>query len=146
MRDEDFVLGLVLSGQARAYPWWIAKNHHVVNDTVAGVPVTVAFCEQCTGGAAFARTVGGRVLSFAVAGVYNGTIVIKDRETGTLWAPFSGKGLEGPLAGRTLERIPVCSATGTSGRRAIPRPRSPGLRTRAAPATAPGTRRGSGGS
>ena len=107
MRDEDFVLGLVLSGQARAYPWWIAKNHHVVNDTVAGVPITIAFCEQCTGGAAFRRTVAGRVLSFAVAGVHNGTIVIKDRETGTLWAPFSGKGLEGPLAGRTLERIPV---------------------------------------
>jgi thiol-disulfide isomerase/thioredoxin len=107
MRDEDVVLGLVVSGEARAYPWWIAKNHHVVNDTVAGVPITVAFCEQCTGGAAFQRTLGGRVLSFAVAGVYNGTIVIKDRETGTLWAPFSGRGLEGPLAGRTLERIPV---------------------------------------
>jgi thiol-disulfide isomerase/thioredoxin len=107
MRDEDFVLGVVVSGEARAYPWWIAKNHHVVNDTIAGVPMTLAFCEQCTGGAAFVRTVGGRTLSFAVAGVYNGTIVIRDRETGTLWAPFSGRALEGPLAGRTLERIPV---------------------------------------
>jgi thiol-disulfide isomerase/thioredoxin len=107
MRDEDVVLGVVVSGQARAYPWWIAKNHHVVNDTVGGVPLTIAFCEQCSGGAAFARTLAGRVLSFAVAGVYNGTIVIRDRETGTLWAPFSGRALEGPLAGRTLQRIPV---------------------------------------
>jgi thiol-disulfide isomerase/thioredoxin len=107
MRDEDLVLGLVLSGEARAYPWWIAKNHHVVNDTVAGVPITVAFCEQCTGGAAFRRTVGGRVLSFAVAGVYNGTIVLRDRETRSLWAPFSGKAVEGPLAGRKLDRVPV---------------------------------------
>ena len=47
------------------------------------------------------------MLTFEVAGVYNGTIIARDRETGTLWAPFSGKGLEGPLAGRKLERIPL---------------------------------------
>jgi thiol-disulfide isomerase/thioredoxin len=107
MRAEDAVLGVLVAGRARAYPWWVAKNHHVVNDVVEGVPVVVAFCEQCTGAAAFRRTVGGRVLSFAVAGVYNGTIILRDRETRTWWAPFSGRGLEGPLAGRRLERIPV---------------------------------------
>lgn len=107
MRDEDVVLGIVVGGEARAYPWWIAKNFHAVNDTVRGVPVAVTLCEQCTGAAAFGRKQGGRVLTFEVAGVYNGTIIARDRETGTLWAPFSGKGLEGPLAGRKLERIPL---------------------------------------
>ena len=90
MRDEDIVLGLVVSGEARAYPWWIAKNHHVVNDTVAGVPITVAFCEQCTGGAAFRRKVDGRVLSFAVAGVYNGTIVLARPRDGKPVGPLLG--------------------------------------------------------
>ena len=42
-----------------------------------------------------------------VPGVYNGTIILRDRETRTLWAPFSGKALEGPLAGKRLERIPL---------------------------------------
>jgi thiol-disulfide isomerase/thioredoxin len=42
-----------------------------------------------------------------VAGVYNGTIILRDRETRTLWAPFSGRGLEGRLAGRRLERLPL---------------------------------------
>jgi hypothetical protein len=107
MRDDDVVLGVVVEGRARAYPWWVAKNFHVVNDVIGGVPVTVAFCEQCTGAAAFRRTVGGRRLGFEVAGVYNGTIILRDRETRTLWAPFSGRALEGKLAGRTLERLPL---------------------------------------
>jgi len=107
MRDEDVVLGVVVAGEARAYPWWIAKNFHVINDSVAGVPIAIAFCEQCTGAAVFRRELEGRVLSMEVPGVYNGTILLKDRETGTLWAPFSGKALEGPLAAKRLTRIPA---------------------------------------
>ena len=107
MRDDDVVLGVVAGGQARAYPWWVAKNFHVVNDTLGGLPVAVAFCEQCTGAAAFRRELDGRRLSLEAAGVYNGTIILRDRETRTLWAPFSGKGLEGRLTGRTLERLPL---------------------------------------
>ena len=107
MRDDDLVLGVEAGGGSRAYPWWVAKNFHVVNDDVGGVPVTVAFCEQCTGAAAFRRTVDGRVLGFEVAGVYNGTIILRDRETRTLWAPFSGRALEGKLRGKVLERLPL---------------------------------------
>ena len=107
MREDDVVPGIVVAGEPRAYPWWIAKNFHAVNDTVGGVPVAVTFCEQCTGAAAFRRELDGRVLTVEVAGVYNGTIIARDRETRTLWAPFSGKAIEGPLAGRKLERIPL---------------------------------------
>ncbi|HEY7509295.1 MAG TPA: DUF3179 domain-containing (seleno)protein, partial [Vicinamibacteria bacterium] len=107
MREEDVVLGIVVAGEARAYPWWVVKNFHVVNDTVRGAPVVVTFCEQCTGAAAFRRELDRRLLTLETAGVYNGTIIARDRETRTLWAPFSGRGLEGPLAGRKLERIPL---------------------------------------
>jgi hypothetical protein len=107
MRADDVVLGVVVSGKPRAYPWWIVKHFHAVNDTLGGVPLAVAFCEQCTGAAAFRRTLQGRILSMEVPGVYNGTIILRDRETRTLWAPFSGQALEGPLAGRRLERIPL---------------------------------------
>jgi thiol-disulfide isomerase/thioredoxin len=107
MRGDDVVLGTVVSGEARAYPWWVVKHFHAVNDTIAGIPVAVAFCEQCTGGAAFRRTLGSQILSMEVPGVYNGTIVLRDRETRTLWAPFSGRALEGPLAGQKLDRVPL---------------------------------------
>ncbi len=105
MRDEDLVLGVVVSGWARAYPAWILKNFHVVNDTIGRTPVAVAFCEQCSGGGAFRRERNGRVLSLEVAGVYNGTILLRDRETRTLWAPFNGRAIEGPLVGQKLDRL-----------------------------------------
>jgi thiol-disulfide isomerase/thioredoxin len=111
MRDGDPVLGVVVEGRALAYPWWVLKNHHVVNDTIGRTALAVALCEQCTGMAAFRRAVGGRVLTLEVAGVYNGTILLRDRETRTLWAPFSGRALEGPLAPEKLERIPVAFTT-----------------------------------
>jgi thiol-disulfide isomerase/thioredoxin len=107
MRDEDPVLGVVVEGRARAYPWWVLKNYHVVNDTIGRTALAVSLCEQCSGGAAFRRELHGRTLSLRVAGVYNGTIVLQDRETGTLFSPFGGRGLEGPLAGRKLERLPL---------------------------------------
>ncbi len=107
MRDDDLVWGVVVAGHARAYPWWILKNYHVVNDTIGDIPVAIAFCEQCSGGAAFRRSRNGRVLSLEVPGVYNGTIILRDRETRTLWAPFSGRAIEGPLAGAKLDRFPL---------------------------------------
>ena len=107
MRDDDLVLGVVVAGHARAYPWWILKNYHVVNDSIGDIPVAIAFCEQCSGGAAFRRSRNGRVLSMEVPGVYNGTIILRDRETRTLWAPFSGRAIEGPLAGAKLDRFPL---------------------------------------
>jgi hypothetical protein len=110
MRGDDLVLGVEAGGHSRAYPWWVVKNFHVVNDTVGGAPVMVAFCEQCTGAAAFRPVMDGRTLSFEVAGVYNGTIILRDRQTRSLWAPFSGRALEGRLRGRVLERLPLTLA------------------------------------
>jgi thiol-disulfide isomerase/thioredoxin len=107
MREEDLVLGVVVSGRARAYPWWILKNYHVVNDTIGKTPVAVSLCEQCSGGGAFRREHNGRVLSMEVAGVYNGTILLRDRETKSLWAPFSGRAIEGPLVAQKLDRLPL---------------------------------------
>jgi thiol-disulfide isomerase/thioredoxin len=101
------VWGVVVTGRARAYPWWILKNHHVVNDVVGGVPLAVAFCEQCSAAAAYRRSLERRVLSMEVPGVYNGTIILRDRETLSLWAPFSGRAIEGPLAGAKLDRFPL---------------------------------------
>ena len=111
MRPDDVVVGLALPGAARAYPWWVLKNAHTVNDRLAGVPVVIAFCEQCSGASAFRREVDGRALAMRTAGVWSGTVVLEDRQTGTLWAPFDGHALEGPLAPRRLERLPVFLAT-----------------------------------
>jgi len=87
MRPDDMVLGLVVRGQPRAYPWWIMRNHHVVNDTVPMpedrnpnapvdgwtpyvrmpkrlqipgdpyIPLLITLCEACSGSSAYVPTV-----------------------------------------------------------------------------------------
>jgi hypothetical protein len=49
------------------------------------------------------RTVGGRTLSFHLAGINNQNFLMRDAETGTWWQQVSGKALFGPLAGQQLE-------------------------------------------
>ncbi|MEM7587217.1 MAG: DUF3179 domain-containing (seleno)protein [Acidobacteriota bacterium] len=111
MRRDDVIVGLVVDGKARAYPWWVLKNYHVVNDVFQETEVLIAFCEQCSAGTAFRRRLGERLLSFETEGVCGGTIILRDRETDTLWAPFDGKGLEGPLESEQLARLPVFLTT-----------------------------------
>lgn len=43
LREADEVLGLVVGGQARAYPVTMLSYHHVVNDVIEGIPVAVTY-------------------------------------------------------------------------------------------------------
>ncbi len=40
---QDFVLGLSLNGEQRAYPTAFLSSHEIVNDVVGGVPVAVTW-------------------------------------------------------------------------------------------------------
>ncbi|HEV8421388.1 MAG TPA: DUF3179 domain-containing (seleno)protein, partial [Actinomycetota bacterium] len=53
MRDDDYVVGLVFRGSARAYPLWIIDNYHVINDCFGDQRVVVTSCERCQSGSAF---------------------------------------------------------------------------------------------
>ena len=107
MRDDDVVLGLALQGEARAYPWWIMDNHHVANDAVGGQPITVLLCEMCSTGVAFDPLVDGRRLTFEQRHVFNGTITLDDRETGSVWSPYYAEAIRGRLKGTRLPLFPL---------------------------------------
>ena len=40
---SDDVFGVLVGGEARAYPIGMLAYHHVVNDTVAGIPIAVTY-------------------------------------------------------------------------------------------------------
>jgi hypothetical protein len=107
MREDDVVLGLELDGVARAYPWWIMDNHHVANDTVAGRPVVIVLCEACSTGLALDPIVDGRRLTFEARYFYRGTLALKDRQTGSVWATYLGRAIRGKLKGAKLELLPL---------------------------------------
>jgi hypothetical protein len=72
MRDDDEVIGVVGGGRARAYRLDALRprTHHVVNDLVGGVPITVAYCDltECVRG--YTDPQGHAPLGFSVGGLY----------------------------------------------------------------------------
>lgn len=60
----------------------------------------------------YARRAGGRDLSFIVSGkLWRNSLVMQDRETGTLWSHVTGEALHGPLAGRSLDMLSSVQTT-----------------------------------
>ena len=107
LTDTEPVIGLVINGDARAYPLRILTWHEIVNDTVGGVPVTVTFCPLCNSSIAFDRRVDGRVLDFGTTGkLRNSDMVMYDRQTESWWQQFLGLGIVGTMTGKALKMIP----------------------------------------
>lgn len=102
------VITLSIGSDSRAYPLRILTWHEIVNDTVGGVPVAVTYCPLCNAAIAFERRVDGRVLDFGTTGkLRHSDLVMYDRQTESWWQQYSGMGIVGEFAGRTLEMLPV---------------------------------------
>ena len=111
LAPDDTVCGVLVDGQARAYPWFVMANYHCVNDLIGDVPIVVNLCEACNGGSAFLANVAGTTLDFRGRGLKNGTWYAADYQTGSLWLPFAGTAFEGPLKGTKLERVRMYYST-----------------------------------
>jgi hypothetical protein len=109
MNDREPVVALIIDGEARAYPLAILMWHEIVNDTVAGVPVTVTFCPLCNTGITFNRIVDGQELTFGTSGMLrNSDLVMWDRQTQSFWQQITGEALAGDFAANetVLEQLP----------------------------------------
>ena len=40
-RDDDEIIGVFYKGRARAYPTWVARHHHLINDHWGDEPILV---------------------------------------------------------------------------------------------------------
>ncbi len=98
---------LEVDGQARAYPIQILVWHEIVNDEIAGQPVTVTFCPLCNSTVAFSRELDGRVLDFGTTGrLRNSDLVMYDRQTESWWQQLTAEAVVGELTGSQLEILP----------------------------------------
>ena len=102
---DDKVLAVWLGGQARAYPIRTMGYHHIVNDTVGGVPIVVTYCTLCHTGLVWDPVVDGRTLHFRLAGINNGNALMRDEQTSSIWQQSTGEAIFGPLKGRRLDVV-----------------------------------------
>ncbi|MDT8385607.1 MAG: DUF3179 domain-containing protein [Gammaproteobacteria bacterium] len=120
LKDDDRVLGLVLSGIARAYPIRILNWHEIVNDRFDGEAVVISFCPLCGTGTAF-RPGQGKAKTFGVSGLlYNSDLLLYDRETESLWSQILAKAVSGTLHGERLQLLPLEHTTWRDWRERYP--------------------------
>ena len=102
------VIGLVLNGEAKAYPLRILMWHEIVNDEIGGIPVSVTFCPLCNAAIVFDRRLDDRVLDFGTTGkLRNSDLVMYDRQTESWWQQFLGEGIVGEMTGKRLKMLPA---------------------------------------
>ena len=86
--NADRVLGVVVNGEARAYPHPIMWHHEIVNDRIGDQWVSVSFCPLTGSGIAMDATVGGNRIEFAVSGLlFSNNLVMFDRISDELFGP-----------------------------------------------------------
>jgi len=103
---KELVIGMIVSGSAKAYPFTAISQQPVINDHFAEEEVVVTFDPISESGAAFLRRLDGRSLSFEPAPGREGVAMMRDQETGSLWQVLTGQAVEGELFGERLERLP----------------------------------------
>ena len=108
LQSKEYVIGVRLDGQARAYPFSTLNDEPAVNDEIAGVPIAVFFDPGTASGAVFNRAFDdGTILEFEVN--TDGRTMV-DKQTRSEWEPLTGKAIRGPLLGTELAQVPITYA------------------------------------
>ena len=100
------VVGVVLNGEARAYPIELIGYHHQVRDTVGGVPVMVTYCTVCHTGRVYSPELNGKPEHFRLVGMDHFNAMFEDATTKSWWQQATGQAVAGPLTGTWLKEIP----------------------------------------
>ena len=114
LRDDHIVMGVVLNGEARAYPQNIGWWHEIVNDVVGGTPIIVSFCPLTGTGMVFDGTGddGVRVRTGVSGLLFNSNLVMYDRRDGqTLYPQMTHTAVVGPNTNEVMELLPVVETT-----------------------------------
>jgi hypothetical protein len=101
--QPDFVIGLVLGENARAYYYQDAIDIGAINDMLGEVPVVVWASDEIYN--AYIRQVDGQTLTFRSEGES-----LIDLETGSVWDVVRGLAVSGPLEGSSLRAVPSLSS------------------------------------
>lgn len=132
LADDEPVIAVDIAGTARAYPLQILMYHEIVNDTLAGVPISVTFCPLCNAsivfdrrvesmGDAAAEIIDSPALDFGTTGRLRASdLVMYDRQTETWWQQFTGRGLVGVFADERLHRLPSTIVSWSAFKQAWP--------------------------
>ncbi|MEO0750428.1 MAG: DUF3179 domain-containing (seleno)protein [Pseudomonadota bacterium] len=126
LKDSDVIFGVVVNGEARAYPRRIMEVREMVNDTLGGRDLGIPYCTLC--GAAQAYFTDGvpswveRPVLRTSGLLIRSNKVMFDLETYSVFDTFLGKAVTGPLLkeGIMLEQASVVTTDWGTWKKAHP--------------------------
>jgi len=108
---SKLVIGVVINGEAKAYPIQIIGYHHQVRDTVGNTPIMVTYCTVCRTGRIFSPVVNGHPETFRLVGMDHFNAMFEDATTKSWWRQATGEAISGKLKGQRLPEVPSQQAT-----------------------------------
>ena len=115
LADSDIVFGVVVNGEARAYPKRILAWHEMVKDTVGGTPINGVYCTLCGSMIVyFPKDDTGLHHELGTSGfLYRSNKLMYDHATKSMWSTIKGEPVIGPLVGRGI-KLPVHNVVTTN--------------------------------
>ncbi|KEJ87858.1 DUF3179 domain-containing (seleno)protein [Sulfitobacter donghicola] len=119
LKDSDIVFGVVINGEARAYPRRIMEVREMVNDTLGGRDIGIPYCTLCGAAQAYftdhlPRGVERPILRTSGL-LIRSNKVMYDLVTQSVFDTFLGKAVTGPLAEIGLQLKPATVITSDWG-------------------------------
>jgi len=104
--DDSLVAGVVIDGQAYAYPHKIMDQHEIANEPSSSTPYTLSFCPLTGSSIVFKSTINGSVHTFGVSGLLmQNNLIMFDRQTDSNWPQLRLQADRGSLIDTKLELI-----------------------------------------
>ena len=95
LQSDSELLIIRVGSEHLAFSKQLMAYHHIAEGYLDGRPYMVTFCVVCNSGMVMNPEVDGKMHHFYAAGVYDGMLLMADRETDTYWHHVTGEGLLG---------------------------------------------------
>jgi len=106
IKDSEPGIAFSLASTQRFYPYQILTWHEIVNDTVDGQRVLIAYCPLCLTGYALDPLVKGERVEFGTSGkLWKSNLVMYDRKTNSLWSQVLAEAIVGEMTGTRLKLL-----------------------------------------
>lgn len=114
LADTDIVFGLVINGEARAYPKRILAWHEFFTDEIGHRSIAGVYCTLCGTVIIYDAEFNDVKHHLGTSGfLYRSNKLMYDQATQSLWNTFMGKPVVGPLVGQGIElsTLPIETTT-----------------------------------
>ena len=105
LKPRDLILGIDRNGNSKAYPFASLQKHRAIADSIGDTPIVLLLGPDNRSVRVFEAVLNGAALNFFVKNDPSSPLFM-EANTGSEF-DFSGKGVSGPLKGKTLTPIPV---------------------------------------